>query len=321
MKNKVVLAHLALLSLNLIYAANHLLAKGVTPNHLGPNGFIMFRMVTASILFVLIFSLFVREKVDRKDLPRLAITGVFGIGLSQLLFFNGLSLTSAMNVGILMTSIPLFTVILSYFLLKEKITKLKGLGVLIGGIGAVALTTVGSEPEFDSSYGDLLIIGNAFIFASYIVIVKPLMAKYNPLTVITYNFIFGLIFILLYPPVWKEALAVDFQSFTIDIWLKFGFVIVFATFITYLFNIFSLRHLSPSVTGSYVYTQPAFVILLTFVFAYIGWTRDFGGAVSWVKIGFMLMIFAGVFLISKSSLIEKKKKAKLEKAKVERSEL
>lgn len=312
MKSKVVFAHLALLSLNLIYAANHLLAKGVTPDYLGPNGFIMYRMTTVSVLFVIIFALFVREKVERKDLPRLAITGVFGIGISQLLFFNGLSLTSAMNVGILMTSIPLFTVILSYFILKEKITKLKGLGVLVGGIGAVALTTVGKEPEFDSSLGDLLIILNALMFAAYIVVVKPLMAKYNPITVITYNFIFGLIFILAYPPVWQEALAVDFHSFTLDIWLKFGFVIVFATFITYLFNIYSLRHLSPSVTGSYVYTQPAFVILLTFLFAYIGWTEDFGGAISLLKIGFMLMIFMGVFLISRSSVIEKKKKARLE---------
>src|SRR5690625_5078648 len=113
--NRIALAHLALLSLNLIYAANHLLAKGVTPDYLGPNGFIIFRMGITTFVFVILHFLFVREKVMKKDLPLLAITGIFGVGLSQLLFFNGIAYTSAMNVGVLLTSIPIFVVILSYF--------------------------------------------------------------------------------------------------------------------------------------------------------------------------------------------------------------
>lgn len=309
--SKVTLAHAALLTLNVIYAANHLLAKGVTPTHLGPNGFILFRMGITTFLFLLIFLSFVREKVDRKDLPLLAITGFFGVGLSQLLFFNGLALTSAINVGVLMTSTPIFTVILSYFILKEKITKLKSIGILIGAIGAIALTVLGKQPEFDSSFGDVLIILNAFIFGAYLVLVKPLMKKYRPLTVITYNFIFGLIFILAYPKVRTEVANADFQAFSTEVWLKIGFVVIFATFFTYLLNVFSLKNLSPSVTGSYVYTQPAFVIMLTFLFTYIGWTKDFVGSLSLEKVFYMLLIFVGVFLISRSSLSEKRKKAKM----------
>lgn len=310
--NKTFLAHLALLSLNIIYAANHLLAKGVTPNHLGPNGFIIVRMGTTTLLFLFIFFLFIREKVDKRDLPRLAVTGVFGVGLSQLLFFNGVAYTSAMNVGVLMTSVPIFVVILSYFILKEKITKLKGLGVLLGAIGAVALTTAGKQPEFDSTVGDLFIIANAFVFAAYLVLVKPLMSKYRPLTVITYNFLFGLAFILMYPKAWSDIQAAEFSTFTTEIWLKIGFVVIFATFITYLLNVFALKFLSPSVSGSYVYTQPAFVIGLTFLFASIGWTEDFGSSISLAKILYMLMIFAGVFLISRSSLKERRKREALE---------
>src|SRR5690554_1734342 len=308
--NKILLAHLALLSLNLIYAANHLLAKGVTPDYLGPNGFIIFRMGITTVVFLFLHLLFVREKVAKKDLPLLAITGVFGVGLSQLLFFNGIAFTSAMNVGVLMTSIPIFVVVLSYFIRKEKITKLKSLGVILGGIGAVALTTLGKQPEFDSSLGDFLILLNALIFSLYLVLVKPLMAKYRPLTVITYNFVFGLLFIVLYPKVWTDVAAAQFDLFHTEIWLKIGFIVVFATIFTYLLNIFALKHLSPSVSGSYVYTQPAFVILLTFLFAYIGWTEDFSGALTLEKVFFMLLIFAGVFLISRSSLMERRKQNK-----------
>ncbi len=310
--NRVILAHLSLLLLNIIYAANHLLAKGVTPEYLGPDGFILFRAGISAILFLIIYLLFVREKVEKGDWWRLIITGIFGCGLSQLLFFNGLALTSALNVSVLMTSIPIFTVILSYFLLAEKITTFKILGIVIGGIGAVALTTLGKEPEFDSSLGDLMIIANTLVFAAYLVMVKPLMAKYNPITVITYNFVFGAIFVMLYPPMWNDLKQAEFSIFPVNVWLVIGYVVLFSTFLTYLLNVFSLKFLSPSVNGSYVYTQPAFVIILTFLFVYIGWTSDVTGAISLTKILFMIMIFAGVYLISYSTLREKERVSQAE---------
>lgn len=306
--NKVILAHLALFALNAIYGANHVLAKGVTPDYLGPSGLILVRGVITTVLLVLLFLLFIREKVDKKDLPRLAITGLFGVCLNQLFFFNGLALTSPMNVGIIMTSTPILVVILSYFILKEKITKLKAFGVFVGGIGAIALTTLGQQPEFDSPLGDLYIFINALSFGVYLVLVKPLMSKYNPLTVITYNFIFGLLFIMMYPKVWTDVAAADFSLFPPEIWTKIAFIVIGATFFTYLLNTYALKQVSPSVSGSYIYTQPVLVMFFTFLFAYIGWTENFIGAISLEKILFMLMIFAGVFMISRSSYNERKMK-------------
>ncbi|RFC55690.1 DMT family transporter [Brumimicrobium aurantiacum] len=299
--NKVILAHIALFTLNAIYGANHLLAKGVTPDYLGPSGLILVRGAITTLLFVAIYFLFIREKVDKKDIPLLAVTGLFGVCLNQLFFFNGLALTSPMNVGIIMTSTPILVVILSYFILKEKITKLKGIGVVLGAIGAIALTTIGKQPQFDSSLGDLYIFINALSFGIYLVLVKPLMNKYKPMTVITFNFMFGLVFIMMYPQVWTDVFAADFQLFPKVIWLKIAFIVIGATFFTYLLNTFSLKHVSPSVSGSYIYSQPVLVMFFTFLFAYIGWTENFIGAISLEKILYMLMIFAGVFMISRSS--------------------
>src|SRR5690554_3561689 len=247
--NKVILAHLALFTLNAIYGANHLLAKGVTPDYLGPNGFILLRGGVTTVLFLIIFFGFIREKVDIKDWPRLAITGLFGVCINQLFFFNGLALTSPMNVGIIMTSTPILVVILSYFLLKEKITKLKAFGVLIGAVGAIALTTAGKEPEFDSSLGDLFIFINALSFGIYLVLVKPLVEKYKPITVITYNFIFGLIFIMMYPKVWTDVALAEFNMFPLEIWLTTAYIIIGARFFTYSLNIFALKHVTPNVSG------------------------------------------------------------------------
>jgi drug/metabolite transporter (DMT)-like permease len=228
--------------------------------------------------------------------------------MNQLFFFNGLELTSAINAGIIMTSTPILVVILAFFILKEPITRLKIIGVLLGAVGAISLTLAGRMPGFDSSLGDLFIFINALSFGIYLVIVKPLMNKYNPLTVISYNFLFGLIFVLSsYPSVLDEVLTTNYVSFPIEIWLKIGFVIIGATFLTYLLNIYALKHVSPSVSGSYIYTQPVLVMLFTLLFGYIGWSADYSGAITLEKIAYMLMIFTGVYLISLASRRSRKK--------------
>lgn len=305
--SKIFSAHLALLGVNIFYGANHLLAKGVMPNYMGPNAFIFFRVVVTTGLFWLLHALFIREKVARKDLLRLATCGFFGVAMNQLFFFNGLELTSAINAGIIMTSTPILVVILAFFILKEPITRLKIIGVLLGAVGAIALTLAGRMPGFDSSLGDLFIFINALSFGIYLVIVKPLMNKYNPLTVISYNFLFGLIFVLSYPSVLDEVLTTNYVNFPIEIWLKIGFVIIGATFLTYLLNIYALKHVSPSVSGSYIYTQPVLVMLFTLLFGYIGWSKDYSGAITLEKIAYMLMIFTGVYLISLASRRSRKK--------------
>ena len=310
MKSKIFGAHLALLGVNVFYGANHLLAKGVMPDHLGPNAFIFLRVVVTASLFFVIHRLFIREKVKREDLIRLAICGFFGVAMNQLFFFNGLELTSAINAGIIMTSTPILVVVLAFFLLKEPITVLKSLSVILGAIGAIALTLIGRQPGFDSSLGDLFIFINALSFGIYLVLVKPLMARYNPLTVITYNFLFGLLFILAYPSVLSEVLTTDFMNFPEEVWYKIGFVIIGATFFTYLLNIYALKHVSPSVSGSYIYTQPVLVIFFSLLFAHIGWSADYTGAITLEKIAYMLMIFSGVYLISRSTYLHRLKMTK-----------
>jgi len=104
-----------------------------------------------------------------------------------------------------------------------------------------------------------------------------------------------------------EVLTTNYVSFPIEIWLKIGFVIIGATFLTYLLNIYALKHVSPSVSGSYIYTQPVLVMLFTLLFGYIGWSADYSGAITLEKIAYMLMIFTGVYLISLASRRSRKK--------------
>lgn len=293
---------------NTLYGASHVLAKGVMPAYLTPNVFILFRALGATILFWLVKSFYVREKVARKDLLLLATCGMFGVAVNQLFFFHGLNLSSSINSGIIMATNPILVVILSFFILKEKITVGKAVGILLGTSGAILLTLTAGTGKGDSVLGDTFLFINAASYAIYLVIAKPLMAKYSPLTVITYVFTFGVGFILLYPPTLTEFFTTNFSVIPSDAWIKIAYVVVGVTFMTYLLTMYGLKYLSPSVSSAYIYLQPVLVMIFAYLLSSLGVAEDYTGTITWVKIFYMLIIFAGVYITSASSIREKLRK-------------
>lgn len=291
---------------NALYGANHIVAKGVMPTYLKPNAFIFLRAIGAAVIFWIIELLFIREKVARKDILLLAFCGLFGVAVNQLFFFNGLSLTSSINSGIIMTINPILVVILSYFIIKEPITWRKSIGILIGAIGAVLLTLAGGSGSEDSLLGDIFIFINATSYALYLVMVKPLMKKYKPLTVITYVFSFGFVYICLFPPTLNEVSQINWSSIPSNIIGIILFVILGVTVLTYLMTVFALKHLSASVSSAYIYLQPVLVIFFAYLFSAIGLSEDHTSTITLEKIIYMICIFFGVYLSSSSSFIRLK---------------
>ncbi len=292
-------AHLALFIVNTFYGANHVIAKGIMPNILTPNVFILLRVAGATVLFWLIrlFSKS-REKVERKDLIRFAACGVFGVAVNQLFFFHGLNLSSSINAGIIMTLNPIMVVILSYFLLKEAITSYRVAGVLLGATGAGLLTLASSSENPELAVGDLFLLINAASYAVYLVLVKPLMSKYKPITVITYVFLFGLILVTSFPPTLRDLAQTDFSLLQGVALAKVLYVIIGVTFLAYLLTVYGLSKLSPSVSSAYIYTQPVLVIFFAILFAYIGFTEDYTNTITAQKIFYMILIFVGVYITS-----------------------
>ncbi len=292
-------AHLALFLVNTFYGANHVIAKGIMPTILTPNVFIFLRVAGASFLFGLIrvFSK-TKEKIDRKDFPRLAACGLFGVAVNQLFFFHGLNLSSAINSGIIMTLNPIMVVVLSFFILKEKITNFRVAGILLGATGAVLLTLTSSTDNPELALGDFYLFINAVSYAIYLVIAKPLMQKYRPITVITFTFFFGLLFVLLFPPTLRDVIQTNFSLLIGVVLLKVLYVVVVVTFLAYLLTMYSLSKVSPSVSSVYIYFQPIMVIFFAILFAYIGFTADYTNTITNQKIFYMILIFVGVYVTS-----------------------
>ncbi|WP_347923838.1 DMT family transporter [Pontimicrobium sp. SW4] len=300
MKSNLFKAHLALLGANVIYGANYIIAKGIMPNKIGPSAFVFLRIIGAGILFWVIKS-FIKERIDKKDIFRLALCGLLGVATNQLLFFHGLNLTSPIDASIIITSIPVMVLVFSALILKEKITKNKLIGITVGGIGAVLLIWYGkSAAGTSSTLGNLFVFINACSYALYLVIVKPMMKKYNALNVISWVFLFG--FVFMFPFGIGDFLATDFSSFDLNTYLAVSFVVVFTTFLAYLFNIYALNYVSPSVTGSYVYLQPAVSFIMVSIYAYILMHEEYAQDINLVKILSCLLVVSGVYLISRKPL-------------------
>ena len=301
MKQTNLKAHFALFFVNVLYGAGHLLAKGVMPQFLSPPVFIFLR-VSGAVLFFWVLALFLRKiKILRRDIPRFILCGLFGVALNQMFFFHGLNLSSSINSGIIMSMNPIMVAILSFFILKEQPSFIRTIGILIGAVGAILLTLKGSVQAGESMLGDLFLFINAMSYAFYLVLVKPLMTKYAPLTVITWVFTFGLFLICLYPPTLIDLSEISLYGFPSEIYLKIGYIIIGVTFMTYLLTIYGLKYLSATVSSSYIYFQPVLVILFAFLFTYLNWSEDYTNTITIQKLSYMLLIFTGVYLTTRTT--------------------
>jgi drug/metabolite transporter (DMT)-like permease len=287
-----------LLLVNVLYGANHVLAKGVMPRYLDPNTFILLRVSGAVFLFWMLLFTQKRKPVARADYGRFLAAGLFGVAVNQLFFFHGLNLSSAFNAGIIMALNPMMVVILSALIMKEKLSFQGYTGIAIGAIGAILLTLSSGKLPGASPIGDLYLLINALSYALYLVFSKPLLQKYSPIQVITYVFSIGLILLLLFPPTWTKLNNTHFELIPSEAWYKITYVIIGVTFLTYLLTIFGLKYVSATVSSAYIYTQPVMVALFTFFFAYIGWAEDFSHTITSERILYMLLIFTGVYLVS-----------------------
>lgn len=284
-------AHLALLSVALIYGANYTIAKNVLDqDYLKPNGFILLRVISGFVLFTILHALFIKEKVDRKDLGLLAICGLFGIAINQLFFFKGLGATSPVHASLIMVVTPIIVLILSSIYLTERIRWWKVLGIIVGMIGAMLLITKGSSGNnsMSSSLGDLYILINAASYALYLVFAKNLMKKYHPFTVMKWIFSFGLIVVI--PFGIGDLSGVVWRSFPIDIWVAIIYVLIFTTFFAYLLNAYALSTVNPTTASAYIYMQPLIASTIAIL-----WYND---SLSSVKVLSAALIFIGVYMIS-----------------------
>jgi drug/metabolite transporter (DMT)-like permease len=286
-------AHLALAGANILYGITYSVAKQVMPDHLNPFAFVFTRILGASILFWLFSMVRPKEKIRREDFLRLGFASVFGVALNQSIFLNGLNLTTPIDAAIIMTTTPILVLIFARLLLGEPITVFKIIGIGLGATGAILLILYSGEISFGNEHlvGNLMIVVNAASYGLYLVIVKPLLKKYHPITVMKWIFLSGLL--LVSPAGIPEVIHAEWMNLPGGIKLSILYVVVGVTFLAYLLNLYSLRHVKPITVSIYIYSQPVIASVVAIIFL-----QD---VVTIVKVMSALLVFAGVYFVSYSS--------------------
>ena len=294
--NKRAWALLAATMVSVIYGVTFTIAKDVMPQYIEPFGFIVLRVGGSVILFWIVSLFIPKEKIALADFPRIIAAALFGVALNMLTFFKGLSYTSPIMGAVLMVTTPMIVLILSAFIMRERMKKRKVLGIVLGLAGTISLILYGKSMinAPNEMLGNFLVFINAVSYGFYLILVKKLMDKYNAFTFVKWIYTFG--FIMVLPFGWSEFDAIIWGNFTADIWWKVVFVVVFSTFLTYMLNLVSMRELKPTTVAVFIYLQPLFATIFA-----ISLGKD---DLSWVKIGSAVLIFTGVYLVTQKKSVQ-----------------
>jgi drug/metabolite transporter (DMT)-like permease len=286
-------AHLALFSTTLIFGFAYNIVKGLMPVMVSPMQLIFIRLLGSVVIFWLFQRLFVHEKVHRKDLIMLAICGMFGFALNQTLFYEGLNLSTPVDASLIHVLNPVLVMVFASLIIGEKVTWKKASGIALGATGVLILVLYGRQVSFNGNHalGNILIFLNMIFYALYLVLVKPLVAKYHTATILKWVSFFGFIFIL--PFSIKPALEINFPAITTAAWLGIIYIIILNTFVAYLLINFALKSVSATVVSYYSYLQPVIAAVMSVTVGQ--------GGITLPKILAALLIFTGVWIVNRSN--------------------
>ncbi len=289
--SKNISAHIAMFTVALIYGLNYFISK-VVFEYISPFGVLAMRSLSALLFFSILSLLFYREKIERKDIPRILFCAVSGITLNQLFFLWGLAKTTEINAAVLMITSPIFVFLLAYFTRSETITLRKIIGVVIAFAGAALLIV--SEKKVDiggaTIQGDIMIIINAVAYSAYLIAVKPLVARYSP--VFLFAVLFGTggvvnIFIGM-----EDLLSANWASFPTNVMIGAMYIMICTTILAYLLNLWAMKTVPAGHVSIYVYLQPVIATIMTAI------QPDKVHYLSLTKTVCIVLVFVGVGLVT-----------------------
>ena len=292
--NKRTIALFAAFAATSIFGFNHTIAKELMPDVLSPNALLYCRVVGAAICFWFISLFLKNEKIEVKDFKLIIICAFFGMGLNMITALNGLYNSTPINSAIITTLAPIFIFLISVIIIKEKITRIKYVGVFIGFCGTLTLIllnekSVSSAPNIN--LGNFYLFINSISYALYFVLVKPLTKKYTMITIMKWLFLFSIFINMPFGLI--EFTEINWVEISGSSLIKISYVVFCTTFLVYLLNLYALKNLKASTVGMFIYLQPVIGILFAI---YRGADKlTVADATS------VLLVFIGVYLVSKKS--------------------
>lgn len=251
------------------------------------------------ILLVIIPKKF--SKLQKKDIIPIFILGFFGVIVYHLGLNYGELYVSPSAASLIIATIPIQILILAAIFLKEKITSIKLLGIILALIGVLIISIWGTKDTvFEIKYitAAIAIFIAAIVAAFYTIAGKKLLARYSGLSLTVYAILLGSIGLL--PLTINDSLVSQVSNLSIKGWSAIIFLGVFSTVIGYIIWYVALEKKTASEISIYLYLTP----ILSTIISYFLLNEEI--TVMFILGGFL--VIAGLVIVNlKTKTVEKQK--------------
>lgn len=287
--------HIACFAAYAIFGVNIITCKDLTSGNLiSPITIFTLRAIGAGLIFWILSLFLPKEKVERKDYLKIFAAAFLGYFVKQLTFLVAIPEVTPMHCSIISSMSPIYTMFIAAFVLKEPLTWKKAAGVLLSLCGILFLISSnargGAGASESSMKGIMLMFLNSLSFSLYLGIFKPVIAKYSVVTFMKWIFLFSALMAM--PMSFREVISLSWTRIpSVQLW-ELGYLIVFATFISYFLIPVGQKRIRPTLVSMYSYIQP---IIATVISIIIGMD-----ILTWQKLLAAGLVFFGVFVVSRS---------------------
>jgi drug/metabolite transporter (DMT)-like permease len=224
-KDRAAIATEASLLLAVLFLGTNPVAVKFAVGEVPPLPFVALRFTLAGLLLLGLVRVLSREDLpERKDLASMVGVGLLGVGLNNVAFTLGVSLTTASETALIYAAVPIWGMLLGSFLGLERPTRGSVIGVAVAIVGVVVVVG-GGLGGASSLPGDLLVVLATVCWGSYAVLSLPLLRKYPPLVVASLTMLFAGLGVA--PAALPEFLRTDWGAVGGAAWAAFAYSTVF----------------------------------------------------------------------------------------------
>ena len=255
------------LLLTALFWGGTFIAGRVIARDVGPFSAAFLRFAIASV-FLLFFSWKVERQLTfpkKGQLIPVVLLGLTGVFSYNVLFFKGLKLINAGRAAIIIANNPILIAIFSAYFFKEKLNRIKVIGIIVSVAGAIVVISKGNLGEILNQgvgWGEVYIFGCVLSWVAYSLIGKTAMKHLSPLVAVSYSAVIGAV--LLSVPAYFEGVAENFARYPAKDWLSLFYLGFFGTVVGFVWYYEGIKQIGPTKASLFINFVPISAVLMAF---------------------------------------------------------